>query len=796
LSKQETIKTKLMKKILALIVTAIVISNSFAGGKKMVDPDKRGGTVLKIADRYYAESYYYTAAGYYRDVVRTDSANRYATFWLAMSLYQARDYENAEVFFRQFYEMKPGEKANKKKWDDEDRILFNKGDYYFGEVLHRNGKYDEAIEHLGKFMKSYVPKDPKDPKDNLKKLAQNEIDGCEFAKHAPKAKVKVINAGAGVNKLYNEGAPRGIGENDLYYSSLRPGVSDSLQFVKGPKAQPIYAIYHSVKDGNTWGKGTALESKDVNSPGYNVGNGAFNRDMSRFYFTKCLDVDDNRSLCNIYVADYNGGAFSNVTRLPEPVNAKEAYTSTQPAVRTSDDGSEMIYYVSDRPGGVGGMDIWFATRMADGGFKDGGLVKGPINTPGDELTPYFEDSTKTLYFSSDGHPGLGGFDVFKSTENADLSWTDPVNVGAPINSGADDLYFSRSNDLTYGFLVSNRAGSVPLNGIKTASDDVFYWTNFRYAVKGTGKKEGDDGGVLTDAKFELYRKNPDGTRTLVSVESPDSKTGNMAGGNYFFKLQPETDYEVVMIRPGFQNKVEEVTTKGLPGEDTLTDNIFTRKSVLTVKGLISEEGKGSLKDANVELVEIAPSGMEKTLYYMKSDPYYYFDIELDHNYKIVTRKEGYFTNTLPLPTSTATMGKVDTLRKDIALKKVEMNIAYTLQNVLYEFGKATLTENSKLVLDNLYQLMVENPKFVIELSAHTDAIGSDAGNMKLSQARAESCVKYLVGKGIASDRMIAKGYGKTKPKVPNTTEDGKDDPAGRAINRRTEFQIVGMKKEQ
>jgi outer membrane protein OmpA-like peptidoglycan-associated protein len=167
---------------------------------------------------------------------------------------------------------------------------------------------------------------------------------------------------------------------------------------------------------------------------------------------------------------------------------------------------------------------------------------------------------------------------------------------------------------------------------------------------------------------------------------------------------------------------------------------------------------------------------------------------MDKNYKIVLRKEGYFAKTENL--STSGLGTIDTIRKDLSIAKLELNKSYTLQNVLYEFGKSTLTENSKAVLDNLYQILVENPSFIIELSSHTDGIGSDEGNMKLSQARAESCVAYLISKGITKDRLVARGYGKTKPKVPNTTEDGKDDPAGRAINRRTEFQIIGIKKSQ
>ena len=810
-----------MKKILTLAVFTFIVSFSFAFAKKdstntsgsngtgvmtkapkkkYVAPAQFYGNELKIADKLYAESYFYSSAEYYKDAIRQDSNSRYGNFWLAMSLLQARDYTGAETFFRRFYEIKPGEKTNKKKWDEEDRVLFNKGDYYFGEVLHRNGKYDEAIEHLNKFAKSYVPKDPKDPTDHFKKLAELEIAGCEFAKTAPKAKVKVINAGSGVNTSYTESAPCGIGESDLYYSSIQAGAlsgKDTLIFVQGPKPQAIYQIMHSTSDGKDWSAGTPIDNADINTKGYNIGNGTFNKSLTRFYFTKCIDMEDDRSLCNIFVADYNGGKFSNVIRLPEPINSKENYTSTEPAVRTGDDGTEILYFVSNRPGGAGGLDIWYCTRLQNGEFKEAKVIKGAVNTAGDEVTPFFEDSTKTLYFSSNGLPGLGGFDIFKSYETSDLSWSEPVNMGAPLSTGADDMYYSRSSDMTNGFLSSNRVGSVPLNNIKTASDDIFYWRNFRYAVEGIAKKEGEDGGLITNATYKLYKKMPDGTKMLVSVETPSSPTKGMANssaGSYFFKLEPESDYEVVMERDGMQPKVESITTKGLPNEDTITDNIYSRKAIYTVKGTVLEEGKGPLADANVELIEVYPNGLEKTVYYMKSTPFYYFDVEMNKSYKLVTRKEGYFANTTPL--STTGLGTVDTIRKDLTIAKLEMNKAYTLQNVLYEFGKSTLTENSKAVLDNLNQIMVENPTFIIELSAHTDAIGSDVSNMKLSQARAESCVAYLISKGIAKDRLVAKGYGKTKPKVPNTTEDGKDDPAGRAINRRTEFQIVGVKKSQ
>ncbi len=776
-----------MKKILTLTVFAFILSTTITVAQEHKVGSKNLNTELKIGDKFYAESYYYTAAEYYKDVVRQDSANRYGNYWLAMSLLGARDYEGAETFFRKFYEIKPGEKTNKKKWDEEDEKLFVEGGYWFGTVLHRNGKYDEAIEHLNKFSKRYVPKNEN---DNLKKVAALEIAGCEFSKTAPKSKIKIFNAGPGVNKGYTEASPYGIGENELYYSSLK-GEGNSLVFVEGNKSKTVYQQMRSVKSGEVWGPGTPIANKDINEDGYIVGNGTFNSEGNRFYFTKCLEVDDDRSLCNLFVADAKGGSFSNVVRLPEPINEKEKYTSTQPSVKKSDDGMEIVYFVSDREGGAGGLDIWYFIRTQSGEYKGPKVLKGGINTSGDEGTPFYDDSTKTLYFSSNGHPGLGGLDVFKSTENSDLSWGEVQHVGYPVSTGADDLYYSRSSDQTNGFLVSNREGSVPLNGIKTASDDIFHWTNFRYAVQGLAFKEGDtEGGALKGATFNLYRKLEDGTKVLVAVDTLHKETGN-----YFFKLNPETDYVVEVIREGFQPKIENVTTKGLPGEDTITNNIVIRKAMYTVKGLISEESNGApLAGVSVQLIEVFPNGMEKTAYYMKSDPNYYFDVDINKNYKIVLRKDEYFTKTIDL--STSGLGQIDTIRKDISIAKLELNKTYTLQNVLYEFGKSTLTENSKAVLDNLYQILVENPAFIIELSSHTDAIGSDAANQKLSQARAESCVSYLITKGVTKDRMVAKGYGESLPKVPNTTEDGKDDPAGRAINRRTEFKITGIKKAQ
>lgn len=736
---------------------------------------------LKLGDRFYAESAYYTAAEYYKEVVQAKPENRYANFWLAMSLLRARDYENAEVFFAKFGAIKPGEKDKESRWKEEDEKLFTKYHYYYGEVLHRNGKYEQAIGEYSKFKSSY----DKEDKATWAKLANNGIKGCELGLNPYNSKIKTNRLSPVVNRAYNELSPTPYDAQTLYFSSLP---SDTLVFDNKRKQRPEYQIYTTTLTDGNWGKPTAVKNEDINAPKYNVGNGAFNADRSRFYFTKCVDMEDDRSLCNIFVADCKAGKFSNVQRLPEPINYKERFTSTQPTVRVGTDGREVVYFVSDRDGGKGGLDIWFTSRIKSGEYTAPKLVGGSVNTVGDEVTPFWEETTKTLYYSSNGLPGFGGFDVFSTKELADLSWTEPHNLGKILNTGYDELYYNIASDQSRGFFTSNRPGGRFLDGIASSSDDIFTWELFNYAVEGIAYKDGNvDAGPVEGATFQLYKKNSDGSRELVAVDTTSK------GGNYFFKLKPDEDYEVEVVRAGFKPTVEFVSTRNLPMEDTINKNLGVQKSVYVMYGNVIEEGKPEVKldDVSYTVIEQSGSGVQRTVMNGKTEVgalKFAVDLDRDKDYKIIFRKNGYFSKTVPY--STKSLGDKDSVVNDVALTKLELNKDYTLKNILYEFGKATLTETSKEVLDTLYSILVENPTFEIELSSHTDAIGSDAANQKLSQARAESCVNYLISKGIAKERLKAVGYGESRPKAPNTNEEGKDNPEGRALNRRTEFKIL------
>ena len=737
---------------------------------------------LRLADRYYAESIFYTAADNYKLYLTKKPNDRYARYWLAMALYQARDYKGAEENFAAFYDLKPGAKDNAKKWEKDDKEYFKLGHLYYGMALHRNGKYDEAKDHLQKFKGQYYTTNP-DQQAALMRLAKVESDGCDSAKTAHKLKIKVKRLGEDINTPYTQSAPFMVSGDELLYTSLDEKSLVTFDDIKNKKYTYIYT---AKRDGKTWSKGSKLPAL-INEDKYFTGNSAYNADHSRFYFTKCLEMDDDRSLCNIFVSEVNKGKMTDPKRLPEGINFESKFTTTQPTVRKIDDTTEAIYYATDREGGKGGLDIWYTVRKSNGEFVAPQPVKGNINTVGDEITPFFSDTAKTLFFSSDGLPGLGGFDVFRAELSSDeKSFSDAVNMGKPLNTGADELYYSLSKDQTYGFFTSNREGSVPLAGISTASDDIYYWENLHFAVDGDVTRKNQPTADMTGAKFNLYVVKPDGQKELVAIDS----TGK--NGTYFFNLAPEKDYEVEVDKPGFLPTVTPLTTKGLDAEDTLTKKLQVAKDAFVVYGKIMEDDSvkmPGIMNATVLIYELKDGRELLFREFTAQDTFYYTSLPTEKDFKILARKEGYFAGNTRLSTK-GLDPTIDSLRADIKLKKVIINKEYKLSNILYEFDKATLTEPSKKVLDTLYDIMRENPSFVIELSSHTDGKGADLYNLKLSQARAASCVDYLIKKGIDKKRMNPVGYGMRKPIAPNTNPDGSDNPDGRTLNRRTEFKIL------
>lgn len=210
-----------------------------------------------------------------------------------------------------------------------------------------------------------------------------------------------------------------------------------------------------------------------NDPKANVCNAVYAPDESSLVFTKCVPStgDQNRLDCKLYRSTKNGAEWNEAEEL-KGLNHVEG-TTTEPAFGVDNEGNAILYFVSDRKGGKGGLDIYYAKVNADGTFGAATNAGDQVNTVGDDITPFYDKKNKLLYFSSDGHPSLGGLDVFK-VAGTPGDWTNgAVNAGVPINSPADDLYFALDEKAAKGFMVSNRVGTTSPRGA-TCCDDI--WT--------------------------------------------------------------------------------------------------------------------------------------------------------------------------------------------------------------------------------------------------------------------------------------------------------------------------------
>jgi hypothetical protein len=246
------------RRSLLIIVTAISIFSSAWGKDPLTKYELANGmtkrATLRLADRYYAESSFYAAADNYKLYLNKKPNDRYATYWLGMALYQARDYKGSEAAFASYYAMQPGPKDNKKKWETQEREYFKQGRLYYGMALHRNGKYDEAQQQLSKFKMEYYTNDQVQ-QAALIKLANLEMKGCDTANVVGKLKIRIKALPAGINTAYTQSAPFLFDSNNLYYTSL-----DENNLIKytDTKNKKYTSIYHATKNGKIWNKGTKM----------------------------------------------------------------------------------------------------------------------------------------------------------------------------------------------------------------------------------------------------------------------------------------------------------------------------------------------------------------------------------------------------------------------------------------------------------------------------------------------------------------------------------------------------------
>ena len=505
----------------------------------------------------------------------------------------------------------------------------------FARQLLRNGNYKEAAKEFQLVLDS---------------LPNNELarNGLKSAQNAPE--IKQLGSRYTVKKMdvFNsrraDYSPMLCGDeyDQLFFSSTRnEAQGDELSGITGAKAGDIF--FSQKDDKGKWGKPQTIDS-GLNTE-FDEGACCFSTDQRVMYITQCATDPQYPRYATIMTSNRADAAWGKASLLEISRDTLSSYA--HPAI--SPDG-QWLYFVSDMPGGKGGLDIW-RTRLTSSGTGGVENLGEPINTEGNEMFPTFRPNGD-FYFSSDGHPGMGGLDIFiaKVGKNGHYVLEHP---GYPLNSQGDDFGCTFEGPHNRGFFSSNR-------GDGRGWDHIYSFENPEIIQTVKGWVYEMDGYELPAA--QVYMIGDDGTNLKLPVKGD---------GSFEQEIQPGVNYIFMAVCKGFLNHKEELTVKPVSE---------------------SEE------------------------------------------------------HTLQFPLAS-------------------IRVPVLIDNIFYDFDKATLRPESAASLDELVKLLNENPNVTIELSAHADYRGSADYNKRLSQKRAESVVNYLIEHGIAKDRLTPKGYGVEKPKT-------------------------------
>ena len=402
------------------------------------------GAYLKHAEEKYNKGDYYYAVELYEKAMELDS-NSVSTLWkYAETLKSYKDYRKAEYYYAKVYDREQGG-------------IYPMSLINLGLMQKHNGKYDEALETFKKAKKKFY----KDKKSYEYLKSKRELESCLWAKSAIKDTVNVnyLRLPETVNSFDSEFG-HNLHNGVLVFSSLRADSINTAEEVYS-KTYKTRLFQSELKDG-IFEKSSRIE--DLIMEKLNTGNGTFSADGKRFYFSLCADEGYNYK-CKIMVANFDNGNWSSIDSLGEIINEEGANT-TMPCIGELD-GQEVLFFSSDREGTEGGMDIWFSAIKNGNQFSKVRNVK-TINSLDNDLSPWWDKTSNTLYFSSSWLDGFGGYDIFKV--HYQTQFEEPQNIGLPYNSPANDLYYFKSGDTSY--FSSNRLG-VMFSKNPTCCSDIF-----------------------------------------------------------------------------------------------------------------------------------------------------------------------------------------------------------------------------------------------------------------------------------------------------------------------------------
>jgi outer membrane protein OmpA-like peptidoglycan-associated protein len=640
-----------------------------------------------------------------------------------------------------------------------------------------------------------------------------------------------------INTEYHEYSPLYY-KNSIVFVSSR-GLSKPMQGTDQWTGHPFMNLFQAeMKEDGTLK--SPREFSEVLSTKYHEGPMSFNKSGNIVYFTrnnynrgKRGKSSDGTTKLKIYRSVKQGSIWSAPEELP--FNDDE-HTYAHPAI--SPDGNTLVF-ASDRPGGFGGLDL-YVSYFRNGSWTAPKNLGPEINTPGHDAFPSIHDD-HTLYFSSDGHPGLGGYDIFAADYDGE-NWGRPYNIGKPFNSSKDDIGFIINTTGTEGFFSSNRDGGFGGDDLYSfmaprgleRKDRVLMNTICVYDVETNQRIPGAKvtvserlaDGTLMDMTdeylFRLKEVNKDEyTLRLIRRSDDKGKTETFTtdeNGEVEYDITKDRNYVFRVEKDGYKPVVMEYSTEGMDRSELREYCIpLERADCVSLQGLVINSKYGNrLPGVNVRITNMC-TGDEHELVSNIQGEFSFPCLDCGCDFVIVGWKRNFKEDY-----KTVSTRDIDCDQGTPISVTLEMIPAYgyagdpsqirdgsgrvpsfggfmlgdviELDAIYYDFDKYEIRADARPILDEVAELLRNYPSMVIELGAHTDSRGSRAYNQRLSERRANAAVEYLVGKGIAKSRLVAKGYGQTQ--LRNGCGDGVQcTEEEHQYNRRTEIKVLSVDQD-
>lgn len=593
---------------------------------------------IEAAEEAMAAKDYYSALTFYETALEVEEDRIDLKYKLAEAARNYMAYEIADSLYR---EVAASDEA-------ENYPLVT---YYIGSLKQTLGNYQEAIDQY----QIYISENEGTGDSLHLAMAEKNIASSQWAIEQFQLaddSTTVERLDATVNTVYSEFSPN-KGPDRLYYSSL----SFQREVQEKEKEPEIPAkLYTRVMESVDSTNGVPLDEQ-LNDKSRHTAHLTFNRDSTRAYFTLCEYVNRSDIRCNIYFKDIRDSVWGEATILPEPINML-GYTSTEPHVIYDDyHGKEVLYFVSDREGGKGKLDIWYSVINDENSFTEPENL-GDINSEGDDLSPFYHEASSVMYFSSDGYLGFGNYDVYSSQRDSLGNWSDPENLGSNINTSFDEAFYVLSEDESEGYFSSNRYGSLYLEASRKACCyDIYKVTNepveVKLIVETYNKRTLEPLNNVT-----LYIEQKNGEVIQITQTTGDSNSVTMP-------LKRNKHYTVVGEKFGYDNDTATFNTYNITKSQDIVKKLYLDVSEITLQ-VVTYEKRTRVPLPNVTVTLTNQSNDEKEVKTNERSNITYFTLNPGNDYGINGKRKGY--RQAEAFVSQAELLDVDTLVKELYLE--------------------------------------------------------------------------------------------------------------------------------